>query len=83
MVEPGRAKMAEPEAVKRQHSTEVLHQRRKMPFCPMKMAIGGFAASVVIGYFVLYSHKKPEASAMDVAKVTTGMAKPENTHPRN
>ncbi|KAI4344288.1 hypothetical protein L6164_011534 [Bauhinia variegata] len=64
------------------HSTEVLHQRRKLPFCPMKMAIGGFAATVALGYFVLYSKKKPEASAMDVAKVVTGVSHPENTHPR-
>ncbi|CAK8531873.1 unnamed protein product [Lathyrus sativus] len=67
----------------RQHSTEVLHQRKKMPFCPMRMAIGGFAAISVLGYFVLYANKKPEASALDVAKVSTGMAHPENTHPRN
>ncbi|RYR30408.1 hypothetical protein Ahy_A01g001375 isoform B [Arachis hypogaea] len=49
----------------------------------MKMALGGFAATVVLGYFVLYSHKKPEASAMDVAKVATGMSTPENTRPRS
>ncbi|RDY00271.1 hypothetical protein CR513_16559, partial [Mucuna pruriens] len=83
MVEPGRVKIAEAEAVKGPHSTETLHQRRKLPFCPMRMAIGGFAATVVIGYFVLYSHKKPEASAMDVAKITGGMSNPENTRPRN
>ncbi|TKY73127.1 hypothetical protein E2542_SST01875 [Spatholobus suberectus] len=83
MVGPGRMKMAEAEAVKGQHSTEALHQRRKLPLRPMRMAIVGFAATVVIGYFVLYSHKKPEASAMDVAKVTTGMSNPENTRPHN
>ncbi|QCD80501.1 hypothetical protein DEO72_LG2g822 [Vigna unguiculata] len=67
----------------RQHSTEVLHQRKKMPHCPMKMAIGGFAAISVLGYLVLYSNKKPEASAMDVAKVASGMSNPDNTRPRN
>ncbi|KAK7388379.1 hypothetical protein VNO78_23195 [Psophocarpus tetragonolobus] len=65
------------------HSTDVLHQRGKMPRCPMKMAVGGFAAISVLGYFVLYCNKKPEASAMDVAKVSTGMSNPDNTHPRN
>ncbi|EOY29530.1 Uncharacterized protein TCM_037040 [Theobroma cacao] len=64
-----------------QHSTEVLHQTRKGP-CPVKMAVGGFVMAATIGYFVLWSKKKPEASALDVAKVTTGVAKPENTHPR-
>lgn len=54
------------------HSTDVLHQRKKLPVCPMRLAIGGFAATVVLGYFVLYSKKKPEASAMDVAKVAAG-----------
>ncbi|KAK7265080.1 hypothetical protein RJT34_32696 [Clitoria ternatea] len=83
MVETEKVKMARAEHSSAQtHSTDVLHQRRKMPHCPMKMAIGGFAAITVIGYFVLYSKKKPEASAMDVAKVTTGMSHPENTHPR-
>lgn len=86
MVGPGKAKMAAgAETVKdsaaRPHSTEALHQRKKMPFCPMRMAIGGFAAISVLGYLVLYSNKKPEASAMDVAKVSTGMSNPDNTHP--
>ncbi|KAJ6296148.1 hypothetical protein OIU78_024061 [Salix suchowensis] len=66
-----------------QHSTEVLHQRRKLPQCPVKMAIGGVALVASLGYFVLYSKKKPEASALDVAKVTAGVADPANTHPRN
>ncbi|XVE71146.1 hypothetical protein DITRI_Ditri10aG0127000 [Diplodiscus trichospermus] len=63
------------------HSTEVLNQTRKGP-CPAKMAIGGFAIVATLGYVVLYSKKKPEASALDVAKVTAGVAKPENTRPR-
>lgn len=79
MVGGGRVKMGPEES--RQHSTEVLHQRKKMPYCPFRLAIGGFAATVVLGYFVLYSKKKPEASAIDVAKVATGVSTPENTHP--
>ncbi|WJX96795.1 hypothetical protein P8452_77954 [Trifolium repens] len=69
------------QAPPRPHSTEVLHQRKKAPFCPMRMAIGGFAAISVLGYFVLYANKKPEASALDVAKVSSGVAHPDNTHP--
>ncbi|KAL0013515.1 hypothetical protein SO802_000584 [Lithocarpus litseifolius] len=65
-----------------QHSTEVLHQRSKLPFRPMSMVIGGFAITATLGYIVLYSKKKPEASALDVAKVTTGISHPEITRPR-
>ncbi|RDX71093.1 hypothetical protein CR513_49593, partial [Mucuna pruriens] len=88
MVEAGKVNTAKAEAIKegscpQQHSTDVLHQRRKMPHCPMKMAVGGFVAISVLGYLVLYTNKKPEASAMDVAKVTTGMSNPDNTRPRN
>lgn len=83
MVGPERVKMSEAEAMKGPQSTEALHQRKKIPYCPMRMAIGGFVATFVIGYFVLYSHKKPEASAMDVAKVASGTSNPGNTHPRN
>jgi hypothetical protein len=64
------------------HSTEALHQRKKLPFCPIRMAIGGFAFTAALGYLVLYSKKKPEASAVDVAKVSVGVAHPDNTHPR-
>ncbi|MED6107345.1 hypothetical protein PIB30_012994 [Stylosanthes scabra] len=73
MVEQGKA-----EAVNKQqcslsssaklHTTEVLNQTRKAPGSPMKMALGGFAAVTALGTFFLYLHKKPEASAMDVAK---------------
>ncbi|KAG8367599.1 hypothetical protein BUALT_Bualt16G0089100 [Buddleja alternifolia] len=66
-----------------QHSTEVLHQRSKMPFCPARLAVGGFVVAAAVGYLTLYSKKKPEATAMDVAKVVTGTATPENTRPRN
>ncbi|KAE9604515.1 hypothetical protein Lal_00010834 [Lupinus albus] len=88
MVGQGKVKMAEAGTVKghhspAQHSTEVLHQRKKMPMSLMTMAIGGFAATFVIGYTVLYSKKKPEASAMDVARVASGTSNPENTHPSN
>ncbi|KAE9608326.1 hypothetical protein Lal_00026424 [Lupinus albus] len=89
MVGQGKAKMAEAGAMKghhhspAQHSTEVLHQRKKMPMNPMTMAIAGFAATFVMGYCVLYTKKKPEASAMDVAKVASGTSNPENTRPNN
>lgn len=66
-----------------QHSTEVLHQRKNMPYCPVRMAMAGFAFALTLGYFTLYSKKKPEASALDVAKVATGMSSPENTKPHN
>lgn len=67
-----------PETTSRaQYSSEVLHQRSKMPFCPAKMAMAGFVVVATIGYFTLYSHKKPEATALDVAKVAT------NTKPSN
>ncbi|TXG60798.1 hypothetical protein EZV62_012161 [Acer yangbiense] len=62
--------------------TEVLHQRKSLGKCPLKMAMTGVAFTGIVGYFVLYSKKKPEASALDVAKVTAGVAHPDNTHPR-
>ncbi|KAL0345806.1 UNVERIFIED_CONTAM: hypothetical protein Sradi_4411900 [Sesamum radiatum] len=65
-----------------QHSTEVLNQRKKMPFCPARLAVGGFAVAMVIGYFTLYSNKKPEATALDVARVASGTANIDNTRPR-
>ncbi|XP_047939060.1 uncharacterized protein LOC125186689 [Salvia hispanica] len=66
-----------------QHYQEVLHQQKKLPVCPAKAAIAGFAFMSVIGYFTLYTKKKPEATALDVAKVTSGTATPQNTRPRN
>lgn len=66
-----------------QHSTKILHQRSKVPFRPMSMAIGGIAIAAALGFSVLYSMKKPEASALDVAKVATGISHPEITRPRH
>ncbi|KAJ8766819.1 hypothetical protein K2173_008373 [Erythroxylum novogranatense] len=60
------------------HSSEVLHQRRNVGRCPVRMAMGGVAIAAALGYLVLYSKKKPEATALDVAKATTGIS-----HPRN
>ncbi|KAH0649686.1 hypothetical protein KY289_029800 [Solanum tuberosum] len=64
-------------------NTEVLNQTRKMPFCPAKAVVGGLAIVMSIAYLTLYSKKKPEASAMDVARVVTGTSNPEHTRPRN
>ncbi|KAM7275100.1 hypothetical protein ACFE04_016966 [Oxalis oulophora] len=60
----------------------ILHQRGKLPYSPITMTMLGLAIAGGVGYFVLYSKKKPEASAADVAKVATGVARPEDTHPR-
>lgn len=60
---------------------EVLHQRRKLPYSPAAMAAGGFLISAAIGYFVLCSLKRPDASAKDVAKVATGAAEPQGGRP--
>jgi len=61
---------------------EVLHQRKSVPFTPLRFAIGGVAFAAVLGYCTLYTKKKPEATALDVAKVATGVASPDNTRPR-
>ncbi|KAF8400517.1 hypothetical protein HHK36_013816 [Tetracentron sinense] len=82
---PEEMKSAGVEASKRppgQQPGGVLHQRRNLPFCPKRMAVGGFLLIASIGYFTLYVKKKPEASAVDVAKVATGVAVPDNTRPR-
>ncbi|KAM0000487.1 hypothetical protein Hdeb2414_s0426g00891201 [Helianthus debilis subsp. tardiflorus] len=60
----------------------VLHQRRSLPFSTTTMAVVGFLMAAGIGYAVLYTKKKPEATALDVAKVATGVADASNTHPR-
>lgn len=60
----------------------VLHQRRNFPFSPVTMALAGLLIVGTTAYIALYAKKKPEATAVDVAKVTTGTARPEDTRPR-
>ncbi|XP_050366413.1 uncharacterized protein LOC126784909 [Argentina anserina] len=60
----------------------ILHQRRSLPFSTTGMFLGGFLICTAIGYFTLYTLKKPQASARDVAKVATNMADPGDTKPR-
>ncbi|KAL1191870.1 hypothetical protein V5N11_007562 [Cardamine amara subsp. amara] len=75
--------MAGPEQAAKQ-SSEVLSQRRSLGICPLRAAAVGAVIIGGIGYMVLYSKKKPEASAADVAKVISGVGgTTENTHPRN
>ncbi|KAI4337239.1 hypothetical protein L6164_015682 [Bauhinia variegata] len=59
-----------------------LHQRRALPFSYTTMTVAGLLLTAAIGYSVLYVKKKPEATAKDVAKVTAGVADPEETRPR-
>nr|XP_027101610.1 uncharacterized protein LOC113722521 [Coffea arabica] len=60
----------------------VLHQRRNLPYSPTTMALIGFTIAGSIFYFTLYARKKPEASARDVARVSTNTADPHDTRPR-
>ncbi|KAI5673119.1 hypothetical protein M9H77_13483 [Catharanthus roseus] len=61
---------------------EVLHQRRRLPYSGKTVAVVGFGITAAIFYFALYAKKKPEATAGDIAKVTAGVARPQETHPR-
>ncbi|XP_017983204.1 PREDICTED: uncharacterized protein LOC108663468 [Theobroma cacao] len=82
---PEEVRAAGVEASKRppgHHPGEVLHQRRKLPAPMTTMTIGGLLITAAVGYSVLYYRKKREATALDVAKVATGVADPEDTHPR-
>ncbi|OVA14451.1 hypothetical protein BVC80_1365g7 [Macleaya cordata] len=84
-MKPEDVKAAGVEASKRppgQQPGGVLHQRRNLPFSLTTMAIAGLAITAVTAYFTLYVKKKPEATAGDVAKVTVGVADPEDTRPR-
>lgn len=75
--------MAGPEQAAKQ-SSEVLGQRRALGICPVRAAAVGFVIVGGLGYMVLYTKKKPEASAGDVAKVMSGVSgTTESTRPRN
>ncbi|KAE9599390.1 hypothetical protein Lalb_Chr14g0361751 [Lupinus albus] len=60
----------------------VLHQRKTLPFSFTTMALVGLLMTGAIGYSVLYTKKKQDASAKDVAKVSIGTATPQDTKPR-
>ncbi|KAL0393939.1 UNVERIFIED_CONTAM: hypothetical protein Slati_4360100 [Sesamum latifolium] len=60
----------------------ILHQRRSLPYGPYTVTLFGVALVGAMWYFTLYAKKKPEASAVDVAKVSVGAANPEETRPR-
>ncbi|XP_021276307.1 uncharacterized protein LOC110410771, partial [Herrania umbratica] len=82
---PEEVRAAGVEASKRppgHHPGEVLHQRRQLPATMTTITIGGLVVTAAVGYSVLYYRKKREATALDVAKVATGVADPEDTHPR-
>ncbi|KAA0064577.1 uncharacterized protein E5676_scaffold134G001310 [Cucumis melo var. makuwa] len=82
---PEDVKAAGVEASKRppgHHPGTILHQRRSLPYSYTTMTVAGLLIVGAIGYFTLYSMKKPEASAKDVAKVATNVAEPEDTKPR-
>ncbi|KAL3535120.1 hypothetical protein ACH5RR_003581 [Cinchona calisaya] len=76
------ASQTSPKLPSAHHSSEVLHQTRKLPCSPAKLAIGGCAFVATLAYFTLFSHKKAEATALDVARVTTGTSNPANSPPR-
>lgn len=83
---PEEVKAAGVEASKRppgsgRHAGGTLHQTRSLPFSFTTITITGLFISAAIGYFVLYAHKKPEATASDVAKVAVGVADTDDTRP--
>ncbi|KAF5813044.1 hypothetical protein HanRHA438_Chr03g0104771 [Helianthus annuus] len=73
----------QPLAAEAMAKDQVLHQTKKgAPKSPISMMLCGFAVIGGLAYFTLYSHKKPEATALDVAKVATGTASTANTRPQ-
>ncbi|WOK95053.1 hypothetical protein Cni_G03759 [Canna indica] len=51
-------------------TTEVLHQRRRLPYNTATMAAGGFLIVAAIGYFTLYYKSKPGTNPSDVTRAT-------------
>ncbi|KAJ0984892.1 hypothetical protein J5N97_003248 [Dioscorea zingiberensis] len=54
---------------------QVLHQRRRLPLSPARMALGGFLIVASVGYFTLYHKSKPGTTHTDVVKATVGPGK--------
>ncbi|KAI3468353.1 hypothetical protein Pfo_025016 [Paulownia fortunei] len=82
---PEEVKRAGVEASKRppgHNPGEILHQRRTLPYSLVTMTLAGLGIIGGLWYFTLYTKKKPEASAGDVARVSAGVADPEDTRPR-
>ncbi|KAF5789432.1 hypothetical protein HanRHA438_Chr09g0382751 [Helianthus annuus] len=74
--------MAQVDKAEAMSKDQVLQQTAKPPKSPISKMLGGLVIIGGLAYFVLYAHKKPEATALDVAKVATGTATTENTRPQ-
>lgn len=84
-ISPEEVKRAGVEASKRppgHNPGGILHQRRSLPYGLFTITLAGAAIVGGLWYFTLYAKKKPEASAIDVARVSAGVADPEDTRPR-
>ncbi|KAG6469733.1 hypothetical protein ZIOFF_070663 [Zingiber officinale] len=57
-------------------SSDVLHQRRRLPYSITTMAVSGFLIFAAIGYFGLYYKSKPGTKPSDVARATIATDKP-------
>ncbi|KAG6467986.1 hypothetical protein ZIOFF_072551 [Zingiber officinale] len=53
------------------NSSDVLHQRRRLPYSITTMAVSGFLIFTAIGYFGLYYKSKPGTKPSDVVRATT------------
>ncbi|KAL3818316.1 hypothetical protein ACJIZ3_004221 [Penstemon smallii] len=60
----------------------VLHQRRSLPYSLVTLGLAGCAMVGGLWYLTIYAKKKPEPTALDVARLSTGMAAPEHTRRR-
>ncbi|CAK9175734.1 unnamed protein product, partial [Ilex paraguariensis] len=55
--------------------------RRRLPYSPKTMALGGVLIVATVGYFTLYAKKKREARDQDVGRVTTSGTQSEDSRP--
>ncbi|KAL7001765.1 hypothetical protein U1Q18_002913 [Sarracenia purpurea var. burkii] len=75
-------KNAEVNKVGNNPSSEGLHRRRKLPYSPYSMALGGLLIAATVGYFTYFTKKKQEPSSRDATDAATGGAKPRDINPR-